>query len=81
MKDNGVEEMAGHNKSVRIKKSGMNTTMIICFWCGKSDSIGLLGAGHGDENHQELEAPRNMVMTYEPCPKCAEVLGLRSSNN
>jgi hypothetical protein len=48
------------------EKHGVNPTIPICFWCGKSkNEIALLGKMKGD-----VEAPRNMVLNYEPCDEC-----------
>lgn len=48
-------------------KHGVNPTCGICFWCGESDgTVALLGAAYKDE------APRQMVLTYEPCDACKE---------
>lgn len=44
---------------------GLNPTMPVCFWCGKSKGeIALLG------NRYKGEAPRSMIMDYEPCASC-----------
>ncbi len=58
-------------KSDSIKlspKHGLNPSMRICFWCGEEDGIALLGKLPGDK-----EAPRQVVVDYEPCPKCKEI--------
>ena len=54
---------------IRIsEKYGVNPTMPICYWCGQEKGeIALLGMLPGD-----VEAPRNMVLDYEPCDKCKE---------
>ncbi len=47
-------------------KHGVNPTIPICFWCGEEKGeIALLGKLPGD-----AEAPRNMVLDYEPCECC-----------
>lgn len=54
--------------SLRLSKEhGLNPTVGICFWCGEdTGTLALLGASyHG-------EAPRSMVLDYEPCDKCKE---------
>ena len=59
------------SKSIRLsKKHGVNPTLAVCAWCGEeTGEIALLGyMGKGDP-----EAPRRMVIGYEPCPKCAEL--------
>lgn len=37
-------------------KHGLNPTIPICFWCGKERG--------------EAEAPKNLVLDYEPCDCC-----------
>lgn len=50
-------------------KHGVNPTIPICFFCGEQKNIlVLLGKLKNDE-----EAPRNMVIDYEPCAKCKEL--------
>lgn len=47
-------------------KHGVNPTIPICFWCGKErGEIALLGKLPGD-----AEAPKNVVLDYEPCECC-----------
>ena len=63
MKDKGIEISP---------KYGANPTMPICFWCGKdTGDIALLGRikkkGIGGS---DVEAPRHMVLNYEPCENC-----------
>ena len=49
-------------------KYGLNPTMPVCLVCGKPDgSIALLG------NHYKEKAPRNMVLSIEPCPACRKL--------
>ena len=49
------------------KKHGVNPTILLCFWCGKTkNEIALLGKLKGD-----VEAPRNMILNYEPCEDCS----------
>lgn len=56
--------------SIKIsKKYGVNPTIPICCWCGKEkNEIALLGKI--TKNRKEIEAPRNMVLDYEPCDTC-----------
>ena len=50
------------------KKHGLNPTIPRCFFCGESkNEIALLGALKDD-----IEAPKNLILDYEPCDKCAE---------
>ena len=55
--------------SIRLsKKHGLNPTIPRCFFCGESkNEIALLGALKND-----AEAPKNIIMDYEPCDKCKE---------
>lgn len=44
---------------------GVNPTLGVCFWCGEQDgTIGLLGYNRGKE------APRQAILSLEPCEKC-----------
>lgn len=47
---------------------GVNPSLDMCFWCGESKGILLLGQLEND-----VEAPREMLTSYEPCDKCAEL--------
>ena len=53
--------------SIKISpKYGLNPTIPVCFWCGKQkNEIALMGHMKGD-----IEAPKNMVLDYEPCEEC-----------
>ena len=56
--------------SVRISpKHGLNPTMAVCFFCGEhTGEIALLGKiGRND-----TEAPREAVISYEPCKACKD---------
>lgn len=57
------------SKSIPIsKKHGANPTIPVCFWCGEQkNEVALLGKLPGD-----VEAPKQMVLDYEPCDKCKE---------
>ena len=47
-------------------KYGVNPTIPVCFWCGKQkNEIALMGRMKDD-----IEAPKNMVLDYEPCEEC-----------
>ena len=50
-------------------KHGLNPTLPVCFWCGEETGeialMGQLGSGNKD-----VEAPKHMVLGYEPCGKC-----------
>lgn len=62
--------------SKRIKlseKYGVNPTIPVCFWCGESkNEIALLGRLGDARKGEDIEAPKNMVLDYEPCDKCKE---------
>lgn len=46
------------------KKYGVNPSVGICFWCGEGKEVILFGANRGKE------APREVLVNYEPCDKC-----------
>lgn len=54
-------------------KYGLNPTMPVCFFCGETKGeIALLGKiGKGKE---DIEAPMNVLMDYEPCEKCKSIM-------
>lgn len=54
-------------KGIKVSpKHGLNPTIPICFWCGKErGEVALLGRLPGD-----AEAPKNVVLDYEPCECC-----------
>lgn len=68
------------DKSIKLSpKYGANPTMCTCFFCGKeTGEIALLGRiPERDQNGRaipgtDVEAPRNMVMDYNPCQECRE---------
>lgn len=55
------------SKGIKISpKHGLNPTIPVCFWCGKQkNEIALMGCMTDD-----IEAPKNMVLNYEPCEEC-----------
>lgn len=57
--------------SIKISpKHGLNTTIPLCFFCGEEKSeVALLGKMKGD-----VEAPRNLILDYEPCDKCKALM-------
>lgn len=67
-------------KNIKLSpKYGANPTMCTCFFCGKATGeIALLG--HIPERNQngravpntDVEAPRNMIMDYNPCDECRD---------
>lgn len=64
------------SNSIKISpKHGVNPTIPICFFCGEEkQEIALLGKIGGKS--EDLEAPRHMVLDYEPCDKCKEQMKL-----
>ena len=48
-------------------KYGVNPLVELCFFCGKDKAIIMFGRLPND-----VEAPRNIVMNFEPCEKCIE---------
>lgn len=59
---------------VRISpKHGVNPTIPVCFFCGKEkNEIALLGR----INKEDDEAPKNMILDYEPCDECKKNMSL-----
>ena len=60
-------------------KHGVNPTIGVCFFCGEdTGELALLGRiREKDDNGRskrgsDVEAPRRMVLSYEPCDKCKE---------
>lgn len=52
------------------EKHGVNPSIVVCFWCGKeTNEIALLGRLPND-----AEAPRHVVINYEPCEECAGLM-------
>ena len=49
------------------EKHGVNPSMEICFFCNEAKGIALLGKLKDD-----AEAPREILIDYEPCDKCKE---------
>ena len=54
--------------SIRLsEKHGVNPSMEICFFCNEAKGIVLFGKLKND-----IEAPREVLINYEPCDKCKE---------
>ena len=54
-------------------KHGVNPTIPICFWCGKEkNEVALLG----QINKEDAEAPKRVIMDYEPCEQCKELFSM-----
>ena len=54
------------------KKHGVNPSICKCFFCGESKGIALMGHIGDYRKGEDIEAPREIVMDYEPCDKCIE---------
>ena len=73
------------SKGIEISpKHGLNPTIPVCFWCGKEkNEIALLGrirekttnrfGANVTERDSDIEAPRRMVLDYEPCDECQKM--------
>jgi len=49
-------------------RHGVNPSITKCFWCGEDIGVKLFGKiGKNDD-----EAPRHIIVNYEPCNKCKE---------
>lgn len=54
-------------------KHGLNPTIPVCAWCGEpKNEIALMGQIGDRRKGEDLEAPRNVVLDYEPCEHCKE---------
>lgn len=54
--------------SIRLsEKHGVNPSIEICFFCNEAKGIVLFGKLKND-----IEAPREVLINYEPCNKCKE---------
>lgn len=73
------------SKGIEISpKHGLNPTIPVCFWCGKEkNEIALLGrirekttnrfGANVTKRDSDIEAPRKMVLDYEPCDECQKM--------
>lgn len=50
-------------------KHGVNPSITKCFFCGEDTGVVLLGRLEND-----AEAPKYVVMDYEPCDKCKSMM-------
>lgn len=62
-------------------KHGLNPTIKMCFYCGEeSGEIAIMGrirergANRKPIKDSDVEAPRQMLLDYQPCEKCKEKL-------
>lgn len=73
------------SKGIEISpKHGLNPTIPVCFWCGKEkNELALLGrirekttnrfGANVTKRDSDIEAPRRMVLDYEPCDECQKM--------
>ena len=73
------------SKGIEISpKHGLNPTIPVCFWCGKEkNEVALLGrirekttnrfGANVTKRDSDIEAPRKMVIDYEPCDECKKM--------
>ncbi len=53
------------------KKYGVNPTIPVCAFCGKEKGeIALMGHIGDGRKGEDFEAPRNIILDYEPCDEC-----------
>ena len=66
------------NRNIRLSpKHGVNPTIPVCFWCGKKkNEIALLGRIGDGRKGEDIEAPRSMVLNYDPCDECEAKMNL-----
>lgn len=62
------------NNGIKLSpKYGLNPTIPVCFWCGQpKNEIALLGKLGDRRKGEDIEAPRECVLDYEPCATCKE---------
>lgn len=53
------------------KKFGLNPSLTICFYCGKETGIALMGQIK-TKDCDDVEAPKTICNTLEPCDECKE---------
>lgn len=61
-------------KDIKLSpKYGVNPTIPVCAFCGKpKNEIALMGRIGDGRRGEDLEAPKNCILDYEPCDKCKE---------
>lgn len=64
--------------SIKIsEKYGLNPTIPCCFFCGEQkNEVALLGRLDDPDKGEDIEAPRNAVLDYEPCENCKKKFSL-----
>lgn len=58
------------------KKYGLNPTMCKCFFCGEVKHLALMGHIGDYRKNEDIEAPHECIMDYEPCDKCIENMSI-----
>ena len=68
----------GNRSSIKLSpKHGVNPTIPLCFWCGQEkNEIALMGHIGDGRKGEDIEAPRNMVLDYNPCDTCNAKMAL-----
>lgn len=60
--------MAKKHKGIKVSpQHGVNPSMAMCFFCGESKGLVLLGKLPND-----AKAPKECIVDYQPCDKCSE---------
>lgn len=64
--------------SIRLSPNyGVNPTIPVCFWCGREkNEIALMGRIGDGRKHEDIQAPKNMVLDFEPCDECKQSMNL-----
>ena len=62
------------SNSIKLsKKYGVNPTIPVCFFCGEhKNEIALMGHIGDYRKWEDIEAPSEVVLDYEPCEHCKE---------
>lgn len=73
----GRRNRTGRNSIKLSPKYGVNPTIPLCFWCGEEkNEIAMLGRIGDGRKGEDIEAPKHMVLDYNPCDKCMERMNL-----
>lgn len=65
------------NEIVLSPKYGVNPTIPVCFWCGNERlEIALMGHIGDRREREDFEAPKHMVIDFEPCEECRKNMAL-----
>lgn len=60
------------SNSIKLSpQHGLNPTIPVCFFCGnEKNEIALLGQIGDRRKGEDFEAPRKMILDFEPCEEC-----------